>query len=88
MVQLQMKKVLPFQLVSAHLMRHPGTELQLIQPAVDTAHVKNVASKSQLVMLSLQNLITVHLPKVKSKQDGALLVLYALPKMSLSMFHH
>jgi len=45
MVQLQMKKVLPFQLVSAHLMQHPGTELQLIQPVVDTEHVKNVAFK-------------------------------------------
>jgi hypothetical protein len=45
MVQLQMKKVSPFQLVSVHLMQLPGTELQLIQPVVDMAHAKSVGSK-------------------------------------------
>jgi hypothetical protein len=70
MVQLQMKKVLLFQLVSAHLTLHPGTELQLIQLAVDTAHVKNVVSKSQLVMSNLQSLITVHLQKPRLKRVG------------------
>jgi hypothetical protein len=82
------EKGFTFQRVSAHLTLHPGTELQLIRPAVAMAHVKSVASKSQLVMSNLQSLITVHLPKVKSKMDGVLLVLYALPKMSPSMFRH
>jgi hypothetical protein len=45
MVQLQMKKVSPFQQALAHLMRHRGTELQLIQPVVDMAHAKSVVSK-------------------------------------------
>jgi len=81
MVQLLVKKVLLFQQVLALLMRHLGTELQLIQPAVAMAHVKNVASKSQLVMSNHPNLITAHLLRAKSKMDGVLLVLFALPKM-------